>query len=174
MPINKGTKPKTAPYQVLTLRPRIDQGVIAKRRHSIFPKALSLLEVHHQIVLCHILQPQLTRLMKGRYHHLRYAVRTSTQRSRDTLRPLHTYRQRHTHTHTHTHIYIYMCVCVCVLILLICTNLESKKTLKNQVIIMDMDHVYTHLSIYLNEYYVEANVRYFECVVSEFKQQLCC
>ena len=42
------------PYQVLPLRARVDQGVMAMKGYFTFPKAPALLEPHHQIVQCHI------------------------------------------------------------------------------------------------------------------------
>ena len=41
-------------YQVSPLRVRVDLGAIAMKGYSTFPKALALLESHHQIVSCHI------------------------------------------------------------------------------------------------------------------------
>ena len=43
-------------YQVLSLWARLDLGVVAMKRHSAFPKAPVLLEPHHQIVQCYILE----------------------------------------------------------------------------------------------------------------------
>ena len=42
------------PYQVLPLRARVDEGAMAIKEYSAFPKAPLLLEPHHQIVKCHI------------------------------------------------------------------------------------------------------------------------
>ena len=41
-------------FQVLPFRARVDQGAMAMKRHSAFPNAPALLELHHQVVLCHI------------------------------------------------------------------------------------------------------------------------
>ena len=41
------------PYQVLSLRARMDQGAMAMKMYPTFPRAPGL-ERHHQIVLCHI------------------------------------------------------------------------------------------------------------------------
>ena len=40
--------------QVLPLRARVQQGAMAVKESSSFPKAPALLEPRHQIVLCHI------------------------------------------------------------------------------------------------------------------------
>ena len=40
---------------MLPLRDRVDLGAIAMKGWSAFPKAPALLELHHQIVYCHIL-----------------------------------------------------------------------------------------------------------------------
>ena len=45
---------KIGPYQVLALRARVDQGKMAVKWCSAFPKAPASLEPHHQIVECHI------------------------------------------------------------------------------------------------------------------------
>ena len=37
-------------YQVLPLQTRVDQGAMAMKGYSAFPKAPALLEPHHQIV----------------------------------------------------------------------------------------------------------------------------
>ena len=37
---------------MLPLRARVDQGAMAMKGYSAFPKAPALLEPHHQIVLC--------------------------------------------------------------------------------------------------------------------------
>ena len=42
------------PYQVLPCRARLDQGAMAMKGCSVFPKAPALLGPHHQIVSCHI------------------------------------------------------------------------------------------------------------------------
>ena len=42
--------PYIRPYQVLPLRARVDLGAMAMKGYSTFPKALALLEPHHQIV----------------------------------------------------------------------------------------------------------------------------
>ncbi len=39
---------------MLPLRARVDLGAMAMKGHSEFPKAPALLELHHQIVYCHI------------------------------------------------------------------------------------------------------------------------
>ena len=41
------------PIKVLTLRARVELGVMAMKGYSAFPKTLALLEPHHQIVQCH-------------------------------------------------------------------------------------------------------------------------
>ena len=41
----------------LSLRARVDLGVIAMKGYSAFPKAAVLLEPHHQIVYYYILDP---------------------------------------------------------------------------------------------------------------------
>ena len=46
--------PLIGPYQVLSLQARVGLWVMATKGYSVFPKAPSLLEPHHQIVLCHI------------------------------------------------------------------------------------------------------------------------
>ena len=43
--------PKIRPYQVLPLWVRLDLGAMAMKGYSTFPKAPTLLEPHHQIVL---------------------------------------------------------------------------------------------------------------------------
>ena len=40
---------------MLPRRARVDLGAMAMKGYSAFPKALALLELHHQIVQCHIL-----------------------------------------------------------------------------------------------------------------------
>ena len=42
--------PEIGPSQVLPLRDKVDLVVMAVKGHSAFPKALNLLELHHQIV----------------------------------------------------------------------------------------------------------------------------
>ena len=42
------------PYQVLPLRVRVDQAVMAINGYSVFPKVPELLEPHQGIVLCNI------------------------------------------------------------------------------------------------------------------------
>ena len=42
--------PYIGPYQVLPCRARVDLGTMAIEGYSAFPKALALLEPHHQIV----------------------------------------------------------------------------------------------------------------------------
>ena len=39
---------------MLPVRPRVNLGVIAIKAYSAFPKGPALLELHHQIVYCHI------------------------------------------------------------------------------------------------------------------------
>ena len=39
---------------MLPLRAGVDQGAMAMKGYSVFPKAPSLLEPHDQIVYCHI------------------------------------------------------------------------------------------------------------------------
>ena len=46
--------PYIAPYQVLPCQARVDLGVMAMKRCTVFPKAPALLGPHHQTVLCHI------------------------------------------------------------------------------------------------------------------------
>ena len=46
--------PKIGPYQVLPFRASVDQGAMAMKWCSAFPKAPAPLEPHHQIVYCHI------------------------------------------------------------------------------------------------------------------------
>ena len=46
--------PEINPYQELQLWARVDLGVMAMKGYSAFPKALALLEPHHQIVYYHI------------------------------------------------------------------------------------------------------------------------
>ena len=45
-------------YQVLPLQVRVDLGSMGMKEYSAFAKALALLELHHYIVLCHILDTQ--------------------------------------------------------------------------------------------------------------------
>ena len=40
---------------MLPLQARVDPGVMAMKEYSAFPKAPVLLEPHHQIVYCHVL-----------------------------------------------------------------------------------------------------------------------
>ena len=42
--------PQILSYQMLPLLARVDQGVMAIKEYSAFPKAPALLEPHHQIV----------------------------------------------------------------------------------------------------------------------------
>ena len=46
--------PQIGPYQMLSFRARVDLGAIAVKGCSAFPKAPASLELHHQIVQCHI------------------------------------------------------------------------------------------------------------------------
>ena len=46
--------PLIGPYQVLPFRARLDQGAMAMKWCSAFPKASASLEPHHQIVYCYI------------------------------------------------------------------------------------------------------------------------
>ena len=54
-------------YQVLPLRVWVDQGAITVKGYSALPKAREFLELHHQIVLCHI------RTFVGRRGHYLFA-----------------------------------------------------------------------------------------------------
>ncbi len=51
--------PLIGPPQVLPPRARMDHGAMAMKGYTVFPKALALLEPHHQIVLCHNLDTRL-------------------------------------------------------------------------------------------------------------------
>ena len=46
--------PEIGPCQVIPQRARVDLEAMAIKGYSAFPKAPELLELHHQIVLCHI------------------------------------------------------------------------------------------------------------------------
>ena len=46
--------PLIGPYQVLPFRARVDLGAMAMKGYSAFPKAPASLELHHQIIYCHI------------------------------------------------------------------------------------------------------------------------
>ena len=45
--------PSIGPYQILSLRARVDLGVMVVSGYSTFPKAAAQLEPNHQIVSCH-------------------------------------------------------------------------------------------------------------------------
>ena len=46
--------PYIGTYQFLPLPGRVDLGAFTIKGYSTFPKTPILLEIHHQIVLCHI------------------------------------------------------------------------------------------------------------------------
>ena len=100
--------PLIGPYQVLPLQVRVDQGAIAMKGYSTFPKAPALLQPHHEIVYCNmqdtrwgsftllkrsswcILQPQpngQTNVLDMALHHL--MIRLKSQSFLECGVPLH-------------------------------------------------------------------------------------
>ena len=97
------------PYQVLSLRSRVDLGAMAMKGYSVFPKPPVLLKPHHQIVWCRWGSLTVCKEAVGVFYspsrlgnlnNCWYAIKQLNQTKSNLSLPLsHT----HTHTHTNTH-----------------------------------------------------------------------